>query len=52
MNPLAQLDQLNLDADTKIQVEKVLQTLLEQAAGRHLADLKGKDVKIEALTHD
>lgn len=59
MNPLARLDQLNLDPSTKSQVAMVVQSLLDQAAERHLADLKAKDAaiqvkdfKIEALAHE
>lgn len=50
MNPLAQLDQLNLDSAAKSQVVALFQALLDQAA--HDAEtLQAKDLKIQALTH-
>lgn len=51
MNPLAQLDQLNLDSAAKSQVVALFQTLLDQAA--HDAEtIQAKDLKIQALTHE
>jgi len=65
MNPLAQLDQLNLDTSTKTQVAAMLQTLLEQAKQdaaalqtkdaelqAQAAEIRFKDQKIQALTHE
>ena len=65
MNPLAELDQLNLEPAAKTQFAAMLQTLVEQAAqdAQTIADqqrllqtkdasLQAKDVKIAALTHE
>jgi transposase len=46
MKSLVQLDQLNLDADTKQQVTGIVQTLLEQAQ----KEIRAQACKIEALT--
>jgi len=51
MNPLAELDQLNLDPAAKSQVAAMLQALLEQTA-RDAKVIQAKDVKIAALTHE
>ncbi|SDX25071.1 Transposase, partial [Nitrosomonas communis] len=40
------LDQLNLDADTKIQVSDMIQTLLDQAQ----KEIRAQEIKIQALT--
>lgn len=40
------LDQLNLDADTKIQVSDMIQTLLDQAQ----KEIRAQELKIQALT--
>ena len=49
MKSLAQLDELNLDADTKQQVTGIVQTLLDQA---ELAkqEIHAQALKIQALT--
>jgi len=65
MNPLAELDQLNLEPAAKTHVAAMIQALLEQAAlnAQTIADqqrllqtkdvsLQAKDVKIAALTHE
>ena len=65
MNPLAKLDQLNLEPAAKTQVAAMLQALVEQAAQdaqtianqqKSLqtkdASLQAKDIKIAALTHE
>jgi transposase len=49
MNPLAELDQLNLDPAAKAQVAAVVQALLEQAQ-RDAETIRAKDLKIQALT--
>lgn len=49
MNPLAELDHLNLDLATQTQVAAVVQALLEQAQ-RDAEALRAKDLKIQALT--
>ena len=46
MKSLAQLDQLNLDADTKTQVAGIVQTLLDQAQ----QEIRAQELKIQALT--
>ena len=46
MKSLAQLDQLNLDTDTKIQVCGIVQTLLDQAQ----QEIRAQEFKIQALT--
>ena len=46
MKPLAQLDQLDLDADTKQQVTGIVQTLLDQAE----QEIRAQALKIQALT--
>jgi transposase len=46
MKPLVQLDQLNLDADTKQQVAGIVQTLLDQAQ----QEIRTQALKIQALT--
>ena len=51
MNPLAELDQLNLEPAAKIQVATMLQALLDQTA-RDAELIQTKDVKIAALTHE
>ena len=51
MNPLAQLDQLNLDSAAKSQVVALFQTLLDQAA-HDAKTIQAKDLKIQALTHE
>jgi transposase len=65
MNPLAKLDQLNLEPAAKTQVAAMLQALVEQAAQDAQsiakqqkilqtkdASLQAKDIKIAALTHE
>jgi len=65
MNPLAELDQLNLDPAAKTQVAVMLQTLLEQAKQdaaalqtkdaalqTQAAEIQFKDQKIQALTYE
>jgi transposase len=65
MNPLAELDQLNLEPAAKTQVAAMLQALLEQTArdAQTIANqqerlqaketaIQAKDVKIAALTHE
>ena len=47
MNPLAQLDQLNLDPAAKTQLAVMLQTLLEQAK-QNAAALQTKDAALQA----
>ena len=51
MNPLAQLDQLNLDSTAKSQVVALFQTLLDQTA-HDAKTIQAKDLKIQALTHE
>ena len=46
MKSLTQLDQLNLDADTKQQVADIVQTLLDQAQ----QEIRAQEIKIQALT--
>jgi len=65
MNPLAELDQLNLEPAAKTQFAAMIQALIEQAAqdAQTIADqqrllqtkdssLQAKDIKIAALTHE
>lgn len=49
MKPLAKLDQLNLDADTKAQVTGIVQTLLDQAEQTQ-QEIRAQALKIQALT--
>ena len=49
MKSLAQLDQLNLDADTKQQVTGIVQTLLDQAE-QAKQEIHAQALKIQALT--
>ena len=51
MNPLAELDQLNLEPAAKTQVAAMLQALLEQTA-RDAKIIQAKDIKIGALTFE
>jgi transposase len=51
MNPLAKLDQLNLEPSAKTEVAALIQALIEQAA-RDAKLIQSKDVKIAALTHE
>ncbi len=46
MKTLAQLDQLNLDADTKTQVSDIVHTLLDQAQ----KEIRTQELEIQALT--
>lgn len=46
MKSWLQLDQLNLDADTKTQVSDIIQTLLDQAQ----KEIRAQECKIQALT--
>lgn len=50
MNPLAELDQLNLEPTAKTEVAVLIQALLEQAE-RDAKTIQAKDLKIAALTH-
>ncbi|OAI03873.1 transposase [Methylomonas methanica] len=58
MNPLAKLDQLNLEPAAKSEVAAMLQALIDQAAQDAKviqakdATLHAKDIKIGALTHE
>jgi transposase len=58
MNPLAKLDQLNLEPSAKTEVAALIQALIEQAErdARLIqskdAAIQAKDVKIDALTHE
>ena len=58
MNPLAELDKINLEPAAKNQVAAMLQALLNQAAQdaesilSKDAAIQAKDVKIAALTHE
>ncbi len=58
MNPLAKLDQLNLEPAAKTEVAAVIQSLLEQAERDAKiiqakdAVMSAKDVKIAVLTHE
>ena len=49
MKSLAQLDQLNLDANTKQQVTGIVQTLLDQAEQAQ-QEIRAQALKIQALT--
>ena len=51
MNPLAELDQLNLEPAAKTQVAAMLQALIDQAA-KDAKLIQSKDLKIDALTHE
>jgi len=51
MNPLAELDQLNLEPAAKTQVAALIQSLMEQQE-RDAKLIQAKDVKIAALTHE
>lgn len=51
MNPLAELDQLNLEPAAKIHVTAMIQTLVDQAA-QDAQTIAKKDAKIAALTHE
>jgi hypothetical protein len=51
MNPLAELDSLDIDPVAKSQVAAMFQTLLAQVE-RDAKTLQAKDLKIEALTHE
>jgi hypothetical protein len=46
MKSWLQLDQLNLDADTKMQVSGIMQTLFDQAQ----KEIHAQELKIQALT--
>ncbi len=50
MDPLAELDQLNLEPTAKTEVAVLIQALLEQAE-RDAKTIQAKDLKIAALTH-
>jgi len=58
MNPLAKLDQLNLEPTAKTEVAALLQALMDQAAQDAQviqtkdATIHAKDLKIGALTHE
>jgi transposase len=58
MNPLAELDRLNLEPAAKTHVAALLQALLDQAAWdaetrqANEAAIQAKDLKIAALTHE
>jgi len=51
MNPLAKLEQLNLDTTTKTEVVALLQALIDQTTQDAKA-IQTKDLKIGALTHE
>ena len=51
MNPLAKLDQLNLEPAAKTEVAALIQSLIDQAAQDAKA-IQTKDLKIGALTHE
>ena len=51
MNPLAELDQLNLEPTAKTEMAALIQALLEQAE-RDAKTIQAKDLKIAALTHE
>ena len=51
MNPLAKLDQLNLEPAAKTEVAALIQSLMEQQA-RDAKLIQAKDIKIAALTHE
>jgi transposase len=51
MNPVAELDQLNLDPTAKTQVAAMLQALLDQTE-RDAKLIQAKELKIGALTHE
>ena len=58
MNPLAELDQLNLEPAAKAEVAAMIQKLLDQAEHdahviqANAALIQAKDLKIDALTHE
>ena len=51
MNPLAELDQLNLEPTTKTEVAALIQSLVEQVE-RDAKLIQAKDIKIGALTDE
>jgi transposase len=51
MNPLAKLEQLNLEPAAKTEVAVLIQSLIEQAE-RDAKLIHAKDIKIGALTHE
>lgn len=51
MNPLAELDHLDLNPAAKTQMAAMIQALLDQAV-RDAKTIQAKDCKIEALTHE
>ncbi|MFI3157592.1 MAG: IS66 family transposase, partial [Methylococcaceae bacterium] len=51
MNPLAELDQLNLEPTAKTEMAALIQALLEQVE-RDAKTIQAKDLKIAALTHE
>jgi len=51
MNPLAKLDQLNLEPAAKTEVAIVMQALLEQVQ-RDAKIIHANELKIAALTHE
>jgi len=51
MNPLAKLEQLNLEPTAKTEVAALIQALIEQAE-RDAKTIQAKEVKIEALTFE
>jgi len=51
MNPLAKLEQLNLEPAAKTEVAALIQSLIEQAE-RDAKIIQAKEVKIEALTYE
>ena len=50
MKSLAELDYLNLDANTKTQVFDIVQTLLNQARQQAQQEIHAQTLKIQALT--
>ncbi len=51
MNPLAKLEQLNLEPTAKTEVVALIQSLIEQAE-RDAKSIQAKDIKIGALTYE
>jgi transposase len=51
MNPLAKLEQLNLEPTAKTEVAALIQSLIEQA-DRDAKSIQAKDIKIGALTYE
>ena len=51
MNPLAELDHLDLNPAAKTQMAAMIQALLDQVAS-DAKTIRAKDCKIEALTHE